>query len=60
MKAIAGGSENERVSLATVKLDIIDINDNSPQFSQEVTSLNVFIQLKIPTHMRLFSHRNIA
>ena len=37
MQAIAEpGSLGERVSLATVKLDIIDTNDNSPEFSQEV------------------------
>jgi hypothetical protein len=30
------GSAGERVSLATVKLDIIDTNDNSPEFTQEV------------------------
>lgn len=28
--------ENKRVSLATVKLDILDTNDNSPAFSLEV------------------------
>lgn len=33
---MAGEGESERVSRATVELEIIDTNDNSPIFSQEV------------------------
>lgn len=36
VQAIAGGIDERRTSLATVQLEIIDTNDNSPQFSQEV------------------------
>ncbi|KAI9558883.1 hypothetical protein GHT06_015672 [Daphnia sinensis] len=35
VQAIAGEAENRRMSLATVKLDILDANDNSPQFAEE-------------------------
>ena len=37
MEAVAGEVGSLRTSTATVKLEIIDTNDNSPQFSQEVT-----------------------
>jgi len=36
VQAIAGEAENKRMSLATVKLDILDANDNSPKFTEEV------------------------
>jgi hypothetical protein len=39
VQAIAGEAENKRMSLATVKLDILDANDNSPKFTEEVGNI---------------------
>ncbi len=36
VQAIAGEADTKRMSLATVNLEIIDANDNSPTFSEEV------------------------
>lgn len=41
MKAVAGEMEDKRVSLATVKLEILDTNDNSPIFLEEVCKILV-------------------
>ncbi|EFX81585.1 hypothetical protein DAPPUDRAFT_317433, partial [Daphnia pulex] len=40
VQAIAGEAEDKRMSLATVKLDILNANDNSPKFTEEKVKIS--------------------
>ena len=48
VQAIAGEGETKRVSLATVMVEIIDTNDNSPKFSEEEYKVKISESILYP------------